>query len=84
MDGAGGQAEGQAGRYLALKDLRRLVPGTDVELFSARSITIRTPRRRPRVAFDGEKRRMLAPLTFDIHDDALSIIVPDEQDRVVT
>jgi diacylglycerol kinase family enzyme len=64
--------------------LRRLVPGTDVELFSARSITIRTPRRRPRVAFDGEKRRMLAPLTFDIHDDALSIIVPDEQDRVIT
>ena len=64
--------------------LRRLVPGTDVELFSARSIKIRTPRRRPRVAFDGEKRRMLAPLMFDIHDDALSIIVPDEQDRVIT
>ena len=37
-----------------------------------------------RVAFDGEKRRMLAPLMFDIHDDALSIIVPDEQDRVIT
>ena len=37
----------------------------------------RTPRRRPKVAFDGEKRRMLAPLTFDIRDDALSIIIPD-------
>ena len=61
--------------------LRRLVPGTDVELFSARRITIRTPRRRPKVAFDGEKRRMLAPLTFDIRDDALSIIIPDAADK---
>ncbi|WP_434612421.1 diacylglycerol/lipid kinase family protein [Tabrizicola sp. M-4] len=61
--------------------LRRLVPGTDVELFSARRITIRTPRRRPKVAFDGEKRRMLAPLTFAIRDDALSIIIPDAADK---
>ncbi len=60
---------------------RRLVPGTDVELFSARKITIRTPRRRPKVAFDGEKRRMLAPLTFEIRDDALSIIIPDAADK---
>ena len=64
--------------------MRRLVPGTDVELFSAKSIRIETPKRKPRVAFDGEKRRMLAPLKFEIHDDALSIIVPDAQDRVVT
>jgi len=62
--------------------LRRLAPGTDVDLFSARKITIRTPRRRPKVAFDGEKRRMLAPLTFEIRDDALSIIIPDVQDKV--
>jgi diacylglycerol kinase family enzyme len=61
---------------------KRLIPGTDVELFSAHRLTIRTPRRRPRVAFDGEKRRMLAPLTFEIHPDALSIIIPDVQDRV--
>ena len=63
---------------------KRLVAGTDVELFSAHSLTIRTPRRRPRVAFDGEKRRMLAPLEFEIRPDALSIIVPDMQDRVTT
>ena len=62
--------------------MRRLVPGTDVELFSAKSLRIATPKRKPRVAFDGEKRRMLAPLRFEIHDDALSIIVPDAQDRV--
>lgn len=61
---------------------KRLIPGTDVELFSAHRLTIRTPHRRPRVAFDGEKRRMLAPLTFEIHPDALSIIIPDVQDRV--
>lgn len=64
--------------------LRRLQPGTDVELFSAHRLAIRTPRRRPRVAFDGEKRRMLAPLRFQIHEDDLSIIVPDAQDRVDT
>jgi len=62
--------------------MRRLVPGTDVELFSAKSLTIRTPRRKPRVAFDGEKRRMLAPLRFEIKEDSLSIIIPDAQDRV--
>lgn len=61
--------------------MRRLVPGTDVELFSAKTITLRTPRRRPKVAFDGEKRRMLAPLTFEIRDDALSIIIPDAADK---
>jgi len=61
---------------------KRLDAGTDVELFSAHSLTIRTPRRRPRVAFDGEKRRMLAPLSFKIHSDALSIVIPDVQDRV--
>ncbi|NGQ92611.1 hypothetical protein G5V65_17090 [Rhodobacter sp. HX-7-19] len=63
---------------------KRLVAGTDVELFSAHSLTIRTPRRRPRVAFDGEKRRMLAPLEFEIRPDALSIIIPDAVDRVTT
>jgi diacylglycerol kinase family enzyme len=63
---------------------RRLVPGTDVELLSARKITIRTPRRRPKVAFDGEKRRMLAPLTFEIREDALSIIIPDAADKVAS
>lgn len=63
---------------------KRLVAGTDVELFSAHSLTIRTPRRRPRVAFDGEKRRMLAPLKFEIRPDALSIIIPDAVDRVTT
>lgn len=63
---------------------KRLVPGTDVELFSAHHLTIRTPRRRPRVAFDGEKRRMLAPLDFAIQADALSIIIPDAVDRVTT
>lgn len=61
--------------------LRRLVPGADVELFCARKLTIRTPRRRPKVAFDGERRRMLAPLTFEIREDALSLIIPDSPER---
>ncbi len=61
---------------------KSLVPGTDVELFSAHCMTIRTANRRPRVAFDGEKRRMLAPLEFVIQPDALSVIIPDVADRV--
>lgn len=64
--------------------MRRLVAGTDVDLFSAKSLTIRTPKRRPRVAIDGEKRRMLAPLRLEIKENSLSIIVPDAQDRVET
>lgn len=63
---------------------RRLVPGDDVDLFAAHSLTIRTPRRRPRVAIDGEKRRLLAPLKLEIRTDALSIIIPDEMDKVRT
>lgn len=61
---------------------KRLVLGTDVELFSAHRMTIHTAKRRPRVAFDGEKRKMLAPLEFEILPDALSIIIPDAGDRV--
>ena len=61
---------------------RRLQPGTDVMLFAARDMEIQTSRRRPRIAYDGEKRRMRAPLRFRIHDHALSIIIPDAQDKV--
>lgn len=60
---------------------RRLQPGTDVMLFAARDMEIQPGRRRPRIAYDGEKRRMRAPLRFRIHDHALSIIIPDAQDK---
>ena len=62
--------------------LRRVQAGRDIDMLYAREITVETARRRPRVAFDGEKRKMLAPLNFRIHDDALSIILPDEADKV--
>ncbi|WP_151717863.1 diacylglycerol/lipid kinase family protein [Gemmobacter serpentinus] len=62
--------------------LRRVQVGRDVELLTAHEIDIATAKRRPRVAFDGEKRRMLAPLSFRIAADALSIILPDAADRV--
>ena len=62
--------------------LRRVQAGRDIDMLYARDITVETARRRPRVAFDGEKRKMLAPLNFRIHDDALSIILPDEADKV--
>lgn len=62
--------------------LRRVQVGRDVELVYAHELLAETAKRRPRVAFDGEKRRMLAPLTFRIEEHALSIIVPDAADKV--
>lgn len=62
--------------------LGRVQEGVDVRLIPTRSLTVYTHRRRPRVAYDGEKRHMRAPLTFRIHDHALSIILPDPAERV--
>lgn len=62
--------------------LRRVQTGRDIDLITAHEIDIITAKRRPKVAFDGEKRRMLAPLAFRIEEDALSIIVPDLADRI--
>ena len=45
-------------------------------------LVIETRKRTPRVAFDGEKMRMRAPLRFRIEPQALSIICPAPQDRV--
>ena len=56
--------------------LGRVIPGQDVEVLYTRQMQVRTSKRRPNVAFDGEKRRMLAPLLFEIRPDALSIILP--------
>ncbi len=62
--------------------LGRVQVGRDVDLIYTRDMQIVTAKRRPKVAFDGEKSRMLAPLRFQIHDAALNIIVPDEADKV--
>ena len=56
--------------------------GRDIDLIAARDLEIDTANRRPHVAYDGEKRRMSAPLTFRIHERTLSIIVPDAADQV--
>lgn len=62
--------------------LRRLQPGVDIDILSTRHMTVTTASPRPRVAFDGEKRRMRPPLEFRIHDAALSIILPRPEDKV--
>lgn len=62
--------------------LRRVQVGRDVDLIYTDHLMLETPKRRPRVAFDGEKRRMVAPLDFRILPDCLSIIVPDQADKV--
>ncbi|HBD92189.1 MAG TPA: hypothetical protein DEF16_04555 [Gemmobacter sp.] len=62
--------------------LRSVSVGDDVDVIYARQLDIETSRSRPLVAFDGEKRRMRGPLSFRIQSAALSIIVPDEADKV--
>lgn len=56
--------------------LGRVVPGTEVEVLTTRRMEVQTSKRRPNVAFDGEKKRMRAPLTFAIQPDALTIVIP--------
>lgn len=62
--------------------LGRVQEGVDIQLIPTRSLTVYTHRRRPRVAYDGEKRHMRAPLKFRIHESALSVILPDPAERV--
>lgn len=62
--------------------LGRVQEGDEVQLIPTRSLTVYTHRRRPRVAYDGEKGHMRAPLKFRIHENALSLILPDPDERV--
>lgn len=62
--------------------LRRLQQDRDVDVLYCRDLVIETRKRTPRVAFDGEKMRMRAPLRFRIEPQALNIICPAPQDRV--
>lgn len=57
--------------------LGRMREGEDFELIRCAWLDIETTRRRPLVAFDGEKRRMQSPLEFRIQQAALTIILPD-------
>lgn len=56
---------------------KRIEVGRDVDYLAAREIEVETQNRKPLVAFDGEKSRMRAPLTFRILPAALQIVVPD-------
>lgn len=58
---------------------RRIQPGRDVELIEAEHVEVEVAGRAPLVAFDGEKRRMRAPITFAIRPDALTIVVPEDR-----
>lgn len=59
---------------------KRLEPGRDVEVFSAREMQVDLPGQRRLVAFDGEKSHMKMPLDFSIRVDALGIVVPGNGD----
>ncbi|MDB6453846.1 diacylglycerol/lipid kinase family protein [Falsirhodobacter sp. 20TX0035] len=58
--------------------------GRDVDLLHVNEFTVETKKSSLLVAYDGEKARMDTPLKFEILRDALSIILPDEADRVKT
>lgn len=77
------------GRASLLKTTWRLLArkvqlGRDVDLLHVNEFTVETKKTSLLVAYDGEKARMDTPLKFEILRDALSIILPDEADRVET
>lgn len=56
----------------------------DLELLTPRTLVIDRPkRRRIRIACDGEREKMILPLTFHIDRDALSVILPPAKAAVV-
>lgn len=60
----------------------RLGEAEDVDAFAFRSMTVRAPllsgRRRLKVATDGEVCKMALPLRFQVLDDQLHLLVPDQ------
>jgi len=62
--------------------LGRLGEADDVDAFAFRSMTVRAPllsgRRRLKVATDGEVCKMALPLRFEVLDDQLHLLVPDD------
>jgi diacylglycerol kinase family enzyme len=55
---------------------RRMVEGRDFELICGRDILIETLRPSRLVARDGERERMAAPFRFQMHRQALRVLVP--------
>ncbi len=79
----------QTTRLGLLKLAWRLIRGKvdlsdDLELLTPRTLVIDRPkRRRIRIAHDGERGKMILPLTFRIDRNALSVILPPAKDAVV-
>jgi len=65
--------------------LGRLGEDDDVDAFAFRSMTVRAPllsgRRRMKVATDGEVDRLALPLRFQVIDDRLALLVPEQPAR---
>ena len=59
----------------------RLKQWKEFEAVATEHLTIRTKRRRLRVAFDGETTLMRPPLEYRVRPKALKVIVPDEEAR---
>jgi diacylglycerol kinase family enzyme len=56
----------------------------DLELLTPQTLVIDWPkRRRIRIAYDGERERMILPLTFRIDHHVLSVILPPTKAAVV-
>lgn len=62
--------------------LRRASAGAEIAVIYAREMEVTPASRRPLVAMDGERDRIRAPLRFAIRDDALTVILPRDEDRV--
>ena len=55
---------------------RSMQQGRDYDLVEAESVRVETARRRPLLAFDGEKRRDTSPFDFAMTDQKLTILLP--------
>ncbi len=62
--------------------LRRAAVGAEIDVIYARDIRVTPATRRPLVAMDGERDHIRAPLRFVIRDDGLSVILPQDADKV--
>jgi diacylglycerol kinase family enzyme len=77
-----------AGRFGMIRQalalaLRRAEERRDFHLISAHKFTVTSRRRRQKVALDGERLRLRAPLVIEAHLDALKVLVQGDLHREI-
>ena len=73
-----GKRTGKRGLFLQAWHLWRgsMQVGRDIEVLTARELTVKTDRPRVLVACDGEKARLQSPVHLTMKDDCLDVLIP--------